>query len=84
MCSIPLIIIIGSGVKKITSTSRQDFSLIVVEFNVTENIKDAKQQVKDAVDKAKKDAVANTLSLIQPGLNAADDFMAMLQQRKKE
>jgi multidrug efflux pump len=44
-----------TGVKKITSTSRQDFSFISVEFNVTENIPDAKQRVKDAVDKAKPD-----------------------------
>jgi len=44
-----------SGIKKITSTSRQDFSLISVEFNVTENIPDAKQRIKDAVDKAKPD-----------------------------
>lgn len=44
-----------TGVKKITSTSRQDFSLISVEFNVTEDISDAKQRIKDAVDKAKPD-----------------------------
>lgn len=44
-----------TGVKKITSTSRQDFSFISVEFNVTEDIPDAKQRVKDAVDKAKPD-----------------------------
>lgn len=44
-----------TGIKKITSTSRQDFSFISVEFNVTEDIPEAKQRVKDAVDKAKPD-----------------------------
>jgi multidrug efflux pump len=44
-----------SGVKKITSRSFQDFSSIVVEFNTDVEQKDAKQDVKDAVDKAKND-----------------------------
>ena len=42
-----------SGVKKITSHSIQDFSVIIVEFNTDVTIADAKQKVKDAVDKAK-------------------------------
>jgi len=42
-----------SGVKKITSHSVQDFSAIIVEFNTDVTISDAKQKVKDAVDKAK-------------------------------
>jgi len=42
-----------SGIKKITSHSYQDFSVIVVEFNSDVTIDDAKQKVKDAVDKAK-------------------------------
>ncbi len=44
-----------SGVKVINSTSIQDFSSIVVEFNTGIAIPDAKQKVKDAVDKTKKD-----------------------------
>ena len=44
-----------SGVKKITSHSYQDFSVIIVEFNTDVTIADAKQKVKDAVDKAKPD-----------------------------
>jgi multidrug efflux pump len=44
-----------SGVKKITSSSVQDFSSIAIEFRTGENVADAKQKVKDAVDKAKKD-----------------------------
>lgn len=43
------------GVKKVTSTSLQDVSLVVVEFNTNVEVKQAKQDVKDAVDKAKKD-----------------------------
>ena len=43
------------GVRKITSRSVQDFSSIIVEFNTGIEIRDAKQQVTDAVDKTKKD-----------------------------
>lgn len=42
-----------SGVKKITSNSLQDFSTVVVEFNTGVSVEEAKQRVKDAVDKAK-------------------------------
>ena len=44
-----------SGVKKLNSTSLQDVSVIVVEFSTSMNIADAKQKVKDAVDKASTD-----------------------------
>lgn len=44
-----------SGVKKLTSNSVQDFSNVIVEFNTTVDVAVAKQKVKDAVDKAKKD-----------------------------
>jgi multidrug efflux pump len=43
------------GLKKITSNSYQDFSVITAEFGTDVDIKDAKQRVKDAVDKAKTD-----------------------------
>jgi multidrug efflux pump subunit AcrB len=43
------------GVKKITSTSVQDASAIVVEFNEDVQISKAVTDTKDAVDKAKKD-----------------------------
>ena len=44
-----------SGVKKINSNSIQDFSTIVIEFNTDIDVADAKQKVKDAVDKSKSD-----------------------------
>lgn len=48
-----------NGVKKITSSSVQDYSLIVVEFNTGIDVADAKQKVKDAVDKSKNDLPSN-------------------------
>jgi multidrug efflux pump subunit AcrB len=45
----------ASGLKRITSNSYQDFSIITAEFNTNVEIKDAKQRVKDAVDKARQD-----------------------------
>ncbi|QCR23811.1 efflux RND transporter permease subunit [Pontibacter sp. SGAir0037] len=44
-----------SGVKKVSSNSIQDFSMITVEFNTDEEVSEAKQKVKDAVDKARTD-----------------------------
>jgi multidrug efflux pump subunit AcrB len=44
-----------NGVKKVTSSSIQDFSMINIEFNTDVQVPVAKQRVKDAVDKAKKD-----------------------------
>jgi multidrug efflux pump subunit AcrB len=44
-----------SGVKKVTSNSIQSVSSIIVEFNTDVNVPEAKQRVKDAVDKAKPD-----------------------------
>lgn len=43
------------GLKKVTSHSYQDVSSITAEFNANIDIKDAKQRIKDAVDKAKSD-----------------------------
>jgi multidrug efflux pump len=42
-----------AGVKKVTSNSIQDYSSVVVEFKTGVDVSDAKQKVKDAVDKAK-------------------------------
>ena len=44
-----------NGVKKVTSSSVQDFSLVNVEFNTDVVVSVAKQKVKDEVDKAKVD-----------------------------
>jgi multidrug efflux pump subunit AcrB len=44
-----------TGLKKITSNSVQDFTTINVEFNTDVDVADAKQRVKDAVDKARND-----------------------------
>ena len=44
-----------SGVKKITSNSYQDYSNVIVDFSTDVDIAEAKQKVKDAVDKAKSD-----------------------------
>lgn len=45
----------GAKVKKITSTSQPDFSLIIVEFDTDVKTEVAKQKVKDAIDKARQD-----------------------------
>jgi len=45
----------GARVIKVQSTSQQDFSLIVVEFDTDVKVDLAKQKVKDAVDKSKTD-----------------------------
>jgi multidrug efflux pump len=45
----------GARVIKVQSTSQQDFSLIVVEFDTDVKVDLAKQKVKDAVEKAQSD-----------------------------
>lgn len=49
----------GAKVKKITSTSQTDYSLIIVEFDTDVKTEAAKQKVKDAIDKAKSDLPLN-------------------------
>ncbi|QHT72052.1 efflux RND transporter permease subunit [Rhodocytophaga rosea] len=41
------------GIKKVTSNSIQDLSAVIVEFNTGEDVAEAKQRTKDAVDKAR-------------------------------
>lgn len=50
-----------SGVKKINSSSVQDFSSIIVEFNTSLDVAQCKQKVKDGVDKAKRDLPTDLL-----------------------
>ncbi len=42
-----------TGIKDITSSSVQDFSIVIAEFNSDEDIDQAVRRVKDAVDKAR-------------------------------
>ena len=51
------------GLKKVTSNTQQNVSVITAEFNADVNIKDAKQDVKDAVDKAQQDLPQNDNNL---------------------
>ena len=44
-----------AGVKKITSNSVQNFSNVIVEFETDVDVKEAKRDVQDAVDKAKQE-----------------------------
>lgn len=44
-----------SGIKKFTSTSLQDVSVVVVEFHTNVKVEVAKQRVRDAVDEARAD-----------------------------
>jgi len=48
-----------TGVKKVTSNSFQDYSVVIVEFNPDVKIDRAKRDVKDGVDKAKTDLPKN-------------------------
>jgi multidrug efflux pump subunit AcrB len=48
-----------AGVKKITSNSVQDFSNVIIEFETDVDVDKAKQEVKDAVDRAKPDLPNN-------------------------
>ncbi|BAV10013.1 Multidrug efflux pump subunit AcrB [Filimonas lacunae] len=47
--------ITGAKIKKFTSTSQQDYSAIIVEFDTRVKTDIALQKVKDAIDKAKQD-----------------------------
>src|ERR1700759_5383247 len=47
--------ITGAKINKITSTSAQDYSAIVIEFDTEVKVDVALQKTKDAIDKAKQD-----------------------------
>jgi len=51
--------ITGAKIKKFTSTSQQDYSAIMVEFETDVKVDVALQKVKDAIDKAKQDLPTN-------------------------
>jgi multidrug efflux pump subunit AcrB len=44
-----------NGIKKLSSTSMQDYTIIIVEFEADKNVDKALQEVKDKVDKSKND-----------------------------
>jgi multidrug efflux pump subunit AcrB len=48
-----------TGIKRVTSNSFQDYSVVMIEFNTDVSVDKAKQDVKDAVDKAKQDLPKN-------------------------
>ena len=50
-----------SGVKKVTSNSVQDFSNVIIEFETDVEVKEAKREVQEAVDRAKPDLPSNLL-----------------------
>ncbi len=50
-----------NGVKKITSNSVQDYSNVVIEFETDIDVKEAKREVQEAVDRAKPDLPSNLL-----------------------
>ncbi|MXV15461.1 efflux RND transporter permease subunit [Hufsiella ginkgonis] len=54
------------GLKKLTSNSYQDVSIITAEFAVNVDIKDAKQRIKDGVDRAKTDLPQGDTRLKEP------------------
>lgn len=58
------------GLKKLTSTSLQDASMVMVEFNTNVNMRDALQEVKDAVDRAKGELPSDLLN--DPVVNDID------------
>ncbi|MBD1392207.1 efflux RND transporter permease subunit [Mucilaginibacter glaciei] len=63
------------GLKKVTSNSVQNVSIITAEFQANIAIKDAKIDVKDAVDKAKQDLPQNDVNLkesVISDINVAD------------
>jgi len=60
------------GLKKVTSNTQQNISLITAEFKADVDIKVAKQEVKDAVDKAKQDLPQNDANLKETTVSDID------------
>lgn len=69
-----------SGVTKITSNTLEDYSMLLVEFDEDITVEDAKQRVKDKVDKVKADTQWPTIDgggKVEPtvfDLNIAEEF----------
>src|SRR6478609_10879087 len=54
-----------SGIKKVTSNSVQGFSNVIIEFDTDVEVKEAKREVQEAVDKAKIDLPPVPTGLLQ-------------------
>ncbi|MBS1588500.1 MAG: efflux RND transporter permease subunit [Bacteroidetes bacterium] len=59
-----------TGIKKVTSNSFQDYSVVMIEFNTDVLVNEAKREVKDAVDKARTDLPQNLPN--EPEVNDID------------
>ena len=76
-----------SGVKDITSTTLQDYSIIIVEFEEDVEVPVAKQQVKDKVDQAKSETTWPTMdsgAKVEPNvfdLNISEEELKRTPQR---
>ncbi len=69
--------ITGAKITKFTSTSQQDYSAIIVEFDTDVKVELAVQKVKDAIDKAKQD-LPNDLTQEPTAMEvSASDFPSM-------
>ncbi|HVW13196.1 MAG TPA: efflux RND transporter permease subunit [Mucilaginibacter sp.] len=60
------------GLKKVTSNTQQNVSVITAEFNADANIRNAKEDVKEAVDKAAPDLPQNDNNLKQSTITDID------------
>lgn len=60
------------GVKKLTSSSIQNVSIIVVEFETDRKPRECKDEVKDAVEKSKTDLPKNDANLQEPEIKEFD------------
>ncbi|MDB5131458.1 MAG: mdtB, partial [Mucilaginibacter sp.] len=60
------------GLKKVTSNTQQNVSIITAEFNTDVKVKDAKQDVKDAVDQATPDLPQGDVNLKQSTISDID------------
>src|ERR1700744_1325454 len=60
------------GLKKVTSNTQQNVSIITCEFNTDVKIRDAKQDVKDAFDKPKQDLPQNDNNLKESTVSDID------------
>ncbi|MET6998647.1 efflux RND transporter permease subunit [Chitinophaga defluvii] len=61
-----------SGVKKIKSTSMQDYSAISIEFEAGEDMDRARQEVREKVDQAKKDLPVTSQEFQEPQIIKID------------